>query len=194
MSAPSSSPPPLTAAELLAGLDAIRQSPRTVGTLEAIVRRPALELRELLTMGYLDPAEGLAGDNWKERPSTRTPDRSPHPDMQLTLMNVRVIALIAQQRDRWPLAGDQLYVDFDLSTENLPPGARLVIGAAVVEITTQPHTGCYKFAARFGEDALRWVNSSLGRELRLRGANARVIEAGEIRPGDQVHRLPDPAR
>ena len=125
---------------LTAGLDAIRQSPKATGVLELIVRRPQTEAREVLDVGELDLAEGLVGDNWKQRGSSQTADRSAHPDMQLTLTNARLMALVAQEKQRWPLAGDQLYVDFDLSADNVPPGTRLSIGAAEIQITEPtPH-------------------------------------------------------
>ena len=124
-----------------------------------------------------------------ERPCPRTPDKSPHPDMQLNIMNARVIALLAQTQERWPLAGDQLYIDMDLSKANLPAGTRLALGDAVLEVTDQPHTGCGKFVDRFGADAMKFVNSQLGRELCLRGINARVVQAGTIRKGNMAKRV-----
>jgi MOSC domain-containing protein YiiM len=105
-------------------------------------------------------------------------------------MNSRVIALLAGDKERWPLAGDQLYVDLDLSVDNLPPGTRLNFGSAVVEVSDRPHTGCKKFAARFGLDALQFVNSPQGKQLRLRGLHARVVQPGVIRVGDIVEVLP----
>jgi hypothetical protein len=176
----------LTMVELEAGLDMIRQSPKDEGILELIVCRPQMEQREVLTEGKLELAEGLVGDMWKSRRSSRTADGSPHPDMQINIMNARVIALLAQTRDRWQLAGDQLFVDIDLSEENMPPTTRLSVGSAVLEITNQPHTPCYKFAARFGADAFQFANSSLGKQLHLRGINAKVVQSGVIRVGDVV--------
>jgi MOSC domain-containing protein YiiM len=180
----------LTTQELEAGLDAIRQSPRDAGAIELIVRRPQSGAREVLTEGRLDLAEGLEGDSWRLRGSSMTPDGSAHPDAQLTLMNVRAIALLAQDRERWPLAGDQLYVDLDLSGDNLPPGTLLALGSAVVTVTAQPHTGCQQFRERFGLDALRFVNSPVGRQLNLRGINAKVVQPGVVRVGDIVKKLP----
>jgi MOSC domain-containing protein YiiM len=179
----------LSRAELEAGLDTIRQSPKQEGGVILIVRRPATDEREVLEEGELNLLEGLAGDTWKTLGSSRTPDGAAHPDNQLTLMNARVIALLAQTRDRWSLAGDQLYVDLDLSVDNLPAGTRLVLGTAVIEVTALPHTGCKKFMARFGLDALQFVNSPVGKQLRLRGLNARVVQAGVIRAGDWVKKL-----
>jgi hypothetical protein len=179
----------LTTAELEAGLDAIRQSPKDEGVIAMIVRRPQVDAREVLEEGALDLVEGLVGDSWKVRASTRTPDGSPHPDMQLNVMNARVIALVAGEKGRWPLAGDQLFIDMDVSQENLPPGTRLALGSAVIEVTDQPHTGCKKFAARFGLDALKLVNSPVGRQLQLRGVNAKVAQPGVIRVGDLVKKL-----
>jgi hypothetical protein len=179
----------LTTAELEAGLDTIRQSPKDEGVIALIVRRPQIDAREVLEEGELDLIEGLVGDSWRVRGSSRTPDGSAHPDMQLNIMNSRVIALVAREKNRWPLAGDQLFIDLDVSQENLPPGTRLVLGSAVIEITDQPHTGCKKFAARFGLDALKLVNSPLGRQLQLRGVNARVAQPGVIRIGDRVKKL-----
>lgn len=171
-------------------LDHIRQAPADAGTLELISRRPDIDQREVLTEGRLDVDEGLAGDTWRARGSSRTADGSPNPQAQVTLMNARAVAAIAGNRDRWQLAGDQLYVDLDLSLANLPPGSRVQIGSAVIEFSEAPHTGCAKFSARYGVDALRFVNSSTGRELRLRGANCRVVQGGRIRVGDVIRKLP----
>ena len=180
----------LTTAQLEAGLDAIRQSPKDEGRLQLIVRRPRTNERETLEEGQLDLVEGLVGDTWRFRASSRSADKkSPHPDMQINVMNARAVALVAQDPARWALAGDQLYVDLDLSAANLPPGTRLGIGTAVIEVTAQPHTGCGKFVERFGLDAMKFVNSPVGRELNLRGINARVVQAGAIRRGDIVRKL-----
>jgi MOSC domain-containing protein YiiM len=176
--------------EYEAGVDDIKESPADVGRLELVVARPAVDERWLLDVGRLDPAAGLVGDTWAQR-RTRRPDGTPDPDRQLTLMNARAAALFAGERDRWALAGDQLYVDFDLSETSIPVGTRLAIGTAVIEITAAPHTGCVKFARRYGRDAQAFVNTPVGRELRLRGVNARVIMAGDVRPGDDVRRVVD---
>ncbi|HQX81853.1 MAG TPA: hypothetical protein PKW63_08860 [Vicinamibacterales bacterium] len=182
-------PEPQTLETLSRQLPHIQQSPKIEGTLALIVRRPQVDAREVLPEGELNLAEGLAGDTWNRRSSSRTPDGSPHPDMQLNLMNVRVIEAIAGRIKRWPLAGDQLFVDLDLSQANVPPGTRLSIGNATIEITPQPHRGCDKFAARFGVDALKFVNSPEGRLLGLRGVNAKVIRPGRVRTGDVVRKL-----
>ena len=179
----------LTTEELHAGLEAIRQSPKDEGVLELIVRRPRIGEREVLDEGQLDIVEGLVGDTWSTRGSRRSKDGLAHPDMQLNIMNARVIALVAQDRERWHLAGDQLFMDLDLSGENLPPGTRLAIGSAVIEVTDQPHTGCQKFVSRFGLDAMKFVNSPLGRELNLRGINARVVKPGTIRVRDVARKI-----
>lgn len=171
---------------LEAGLDAIRAAPGDEGVLAHIVARPAVGERAVLEVARLDPEVGLVGDTWQVRGNRRTPDGAAHPGMQLTIMNARAAAVIAGGRERWGLAGDQLYVDLDLSVDNLPPGTRLEIGDAVVEVTDQPHTGCAKFRDRFGADALRFVNSPEGRALRLRGMNTRVVAGGGIRVGDTV--------
>lgn len=179
----------LTINELEAGLDEIRESPRDEGVLELIVRRPDIGKREILEEAELHLEYGLVGDNWSKRPSSRTLDGSPHPDMQLNVMNARAIALFAQQKDRWPLAGDQLFIDMDLSTDNVPAGSRLALGSAVIEVTNQPHTGCKKFVERFGLDALKFVNSPIGRKLNLRGINAKVVRPGVIRGGCRVTKI-----
>lgn len=172
------------------GLDEILRSPKDNGAVEMIVRRPAIDEREVLGQGELDMTEGLLGDNWKSRGSGKTPDGSAHPDMQLNIMNARVIALVATSREHWPLAGDQLFVDLDLSRENLPPGTRLALGTAVVEVTDVPHQGCRKFADRFGVDATKFVNSKRGKQLGLRGINAKVVKSGVVRNADSVTKLP----
>jgi len=180
----------LSTQELEAGLSAIRLSPADAGIVELIVRRPSPGERELLDEGALDRIVGLVGDTWKDRSSSRTADGGPHPDMQINVMNSRAIALIAQERERWHLAGDQLFVDLDLSEANLPPGTRLALGTAVIEVTDKPHTGCDKFVARFGMDAMRFVNSPIGRQMQLRGINAKVVQSGVVRRGDIVRKHP----
>ena len=175
-----------TADELRAGLDEIGRSPVDDGTLELIVRRPDVDVREVLAEGELDVAEGLVGDNWSRRPSSTTADGSPHPDMQLTLINSRLLALISPDPERRALAGDQLAVDLSLSPDDLPVWSRLRIGDAVLEVTDQPHIGCSKFTQRFGLDALRFVNSEEGRAVNLRGINARVVVPGTIHQGDRI--------
>lgn len=170
--------------ELEAGLDEIRRAPKDEGILHLIVRRPQIDEREILEEAALHLQEGLIGDSWIRRPSSKTVDGSAHPDMQINVMNARVTALVAQEKSRWHLAGDQLYLDMDLSEENVPAGTQLEIGSAVIEVTPPPHTGCMKFLARFGHDAMKFVNSPLGRQLRMRGLNAKVVRAGNIRVGN----------
>lgn len=179
-----------TREELDAGTDHVRRSPAARGTVELIVRRPGPAEREVLDVAELDTVVGLVGDCWSTKTTSSTPDGAPHPDRQLALMNARAIDLVAAgDRSRWPLAGDQLYVDLDLSGQNLPPGTRLAVGTAVVEVTDQPHRGCAKFTGRFGLDAMRWANSIVGQELNLRGINTRVLTPGHVRTGDTVVRL-----
>ena len=178
--------------EIMEGLHLVRRSPQAVGTLALAVRRPAVDAREVLSLAELDPANGLVGDSWSQRPSSRTTDLSPHPDMQLNVINARFIELIAgPDRDAWALAGDQLYVDLDLSVGAMPAGTRLAIGdRAVIAVTDQPHNGCAKFAARFGRDAHKVVWTEEGQRLRLRGLNARVLVGGTIKTGDTVRQFP----
>jgi MOSC domain-containing protein YiiM len=154
-----------------------------------IVRRPAVDEREILVEARLDAGDGLVGDGWAIRGSRSTTDGSADPEAQLTVISTRVLAAIEPDRERWPLAGDQLYVDFDLSLETLPAGSRLAIGSAVIEVSETPHTGCAKFSARFGSDALRWINSPIGRAHRMRGLNARIVEGGTVRTGDAIRRV-----
>jgi MOSC domain-containing protein YiiM len=175
----------LTTDELEKGLDEVRRSPKDGGRVELIVRRPDEDEREELAEASLSCETGLVGDTWSTRWSRRT-GAPPEPERQLTLMNVRAAALVAGGAERRALAGDQLYVDLDLSYSNLPPGSRLEIGSAVVEITEPPHTGCAKFASRFGTEALKFVNSPVGRDLNLRGVNAKVSQAGVVRVGDVI--------
>lgn len=178
-------------AELEAGIDRVREAPVEAGVVRLIAVRPAEEERELLDTARLDTAQGLVGDMWSLRPTSSTDDGEPNPDAQVTVMNVRATTLVAggDRPEDLAQAGDQLYVDFDLSKENLAPGSRIAIGEAVLEVSELPHLGCGKFARRFGVDALKVVNSEVGRELRMRGLNARVIAGGEVRIGDTVRKL-----
>jgi hypothetical protein len=177
---------PRTEAELAAALDDVRAAPRDAGTIELIVRRPKKNQREILTTAEIDLAGGLIGDSWATKPSRKL--GKPNPNAQLTLMNIRAVRAIAD-RDEWPLAGDNLFVDLDLSLDNLPAGTRLGIGSVVLEVTEDPHTGCAKFTERFGATATKWVNSKLGRALNLRGINAKVITPGTIETGAGITKL-----
>jgi len=177
----------LSTDELEPGLDEIRRAPADEGVVELIVRRPAVDEREVVEEAELDVDEGLVGDSWSAR--GRSGGRPANLDAQLTLTGVRAVAFAAGTRDRWALAGDQLVVDLDLSGENLPPGTRLAVGGAVIEVTPEPHTGCKKFAARFGLETLQAFNSPEGRALNLRGINTRVVEGGKVRVGDPVRKL-----
>ena len=179
----------LTTAELEAALDHLRQTPKDDGLVELIVRRPEVDQREVLDEAELDVGVGLVGDNWKVRGSKRTPDGSAHPEMQINIMNSRVTALVAQEKDRWPLAGDQLFIDMDLSKENLPAGSRIAVGSAILEVSPLPHTGCKKFVARFGTEAMEFVNSETGKALCLRGINARVIQGGTVKVGQTAKKI-----
>lgn len=174
--------------DLNAGLDHIRSSPQDDGRVDLLVRRPAEDEREVLEEAHLDLADGLVGDTWNVRISQRTGE-GPDPDRQLTLMNTRAATLVAGTADHGGLPGDQVYVDFDLSYDNIPPGTRLQLGTAVIEVSASPHRGCAKFAARFGKDALRFVNSIVGQELNLRGINTKIVTAGTVRTGDAVRKV-----
>jgi MOSC domain-containing protein len=178
----------VTLEQLDAALDEIRSAPRETGTIELIAVRPTSGERRLLDDAVLDVTQGLVGDNWTVR-KARTADGKPDPDTQITLMSIRALRAITSDRDEWPKAGDQLYVDFDVSAANLPVGTRLGAGTAELVITDKPHTGCVKFSARFGSVALRWVNTPVGRELNLRGIYARVVTSGTLRRGDAIKKL-----
>jgi hypothetical protein len=180
----------LSRERLMAGLGQIRDSPRDSGRLVLIVRRPAVGERERPAEAVLDGVAGLAGDNWLARGSSSTPDGSADLQRQVTVMNARVAELVAGGTDRMPLAGDQLYIDLDLSHENLPPGSLLAVGQAVLQVSDAPHLGCAKFVERFGAQAMRFVNSRTGRQLRLRGMNARVVVPGTVRLGDLAAKAP----
>lgn len=184
----------LSMAELETGMDYIRQSPKDNGRLKMIVRRPVDDEREVLERGELDLSEGLLGDNWKARGSRRSIDGSANRDAQITVMNARTIELLAQDAARWPLAGDQLYIDMDLSDENLPAGTRLAIGSAIIEVSAVPHTGCKKFSARFGVEAMKFVNSPEGKRLHLRGINTKIVRPGVIQVGDVVKKIKNGTR
>jgi MOSC domain-containing protein YiiM len=175
----------LTTPELEAGLPEVRRSPADAGVVELVVARPEVGGRDVLEEGTLDLEKGLVGDNWGTR------HEAPARDRQLNVINARLSRLVAIDPERRPLAGDQLHVDLDLSIENLPPGTRLALGSAVIEVSELPHTGCAKFVERFGREAMQFVNSSLGRELRLRGMCARVVVAGTVRPGDPIRKVTD---
>jgi hypothetical protein len=179
-----------TRAELEASLFLLDSAPVDQGTLSLVVRRPALEAREILSEGVLDVDDGLVGDNWLSRATSHAVAGGRHLDAMVTVMSARMIGLLADDDIGRAEAGDQLYVDLDLSHDNLPTGSRLGIGdAAVLEVSAKPHRGCKKFQRRFGDEALAFVNGEDGTRLRLRGLNARVLQGGVVRPGDPVRVL-----
>jgi MOSC domain-containing protein YiiM len=174
----------LSRERLEAGLGRIRQAPPDEGRIVLIVRRPAVGERDLPAEAMLDQDTGLDGDNWLVRGSSSTPDGSAHPNRQITVMNARVAELVAGGTERMPLCGDQLFIDMDLSVDNLAAGSLLAVGQAVLRVSEEPHLGCAKFVERFGGEAMRFVNSRLGRQLRMRGMNARIVVSGLVRVGD----------
>jgi hypothetical protein len=176
-----------TAEEIEQGMGAVFAAPRDAGQVRLIVRRPARGEREIVEEAELDLELGLVGDDWVNRAGLRSD--GPNRFAQLTLMNAGYAELIAGPRSEdWAPAGDQMYLDLDISKSNLPPGARISVGEAVVEISAEPHTGCAQFSARFGSEALKATNTERGRELRLRGANAMVVKPGVVRTGDQARK------
>lgn len=179
----------VTGTELASSLPHLQAAPSNHGRVEFIACRPTNGERRILLEATLDQGEGLVGDNWKARGSSKTPDGSAHPELQLTVMNARVISSVAQNKERWALAGDQLFIDLDISIQNLPAGARLSIGSAIIEISAYPHNGCKKFSERFGPDAVQFVNSDHGKANRYRGLNARIIQSGIIKVGDIVKKM-----
>ena len=177
----------LTTEQLTAGWEGPDASPSDRGTVELIVCRPDTGERRVLDEAELVVGEGLVGDNYVARGDSRTGGPA-HPEAQLNLMNSRAVDLVAGgDRQWWALAGDQFFVDFDLSVENAPVGTRLAIGSAVIEVSAKPHNGCAKFSERFGVDAVRWVNQD--KHERRRGINAMVVQAGAVRAGDAVVKL-----
>ena len=174
---------------LEAGIDYILDTPADKGLVRMIVSRPETGIRKILKSASLDTIEGLIGDNWKDRGSSSTSDKSADPETQITIMNSRVIELIAHSSDRWKLAGDQLFIEIDISRNNLPPGSKLKVGSAVIEVSGKPHTGCQKFSQRFGLDALKFVSTPMARELCFRGINARVMKSGIVTVGDIVNKV-----
>ncbi len=177
----------LSTDELEAGLETALTSPTNKGIVELIVCRPDVGQRKVIQSAEFSTDVGLVGDNWSKKPYSKSPDGGPHPEMQVTMINRRVLDLIAAgDTNRRAVPGDQLVVDFDLSLDNLPPGTKLNIGSTIIEVTEEPHTGCSQFVGWFGADAMRFVNSSRGRQLCLRGINAKVIQSGKISQGDQI--------
>ena len=170
-------------------LKKIQASPKDSGSVLLIVRRPVTEEREIITLGRLIPSAGLEGDNWRERGSSSMPDGSANPEAEITLMNSRVIQALTQDETRWALAGDQFFVDFELSEENIPAGSRLMLGSAILEVSSLPHNGCKKFSARFGVDALKFISMAENKPLRMRGINAKIIQAGEVKQGDLIRKV-----
>ncbi|MGV3757060.1 MAG: MOSC domain-containing protein [Verrucomicrobiota bacterium] len=167
-----------TLEELEAGMLALPPAPKDIGRVTLIVRRDPDKNREILENTCLSPEEGLPGDNWG-----RNPDRLP--DAQLAVMRHDVAELIANGQPL-TLFGDSLFVDLDLSAENLPTATRLRVGEALIEVTPMPHDGCSKFNARFGNDALKFVSAKATRSQNRRGIYWKVVEAGKVSVGSKI--------
>ena len=176
--------------DLEADMEYILSSPGEEGILRLIVTRPNVDERQVLEEAEMNTETGLEGDSWKTRAEIKAENTGEFSTVnQINVMNARAAEAVAGEIRHWKLAGDQLYVDFDISTRNLPAGSLLAIGSAVLRISEKPHTGCGKFKSRFGSDALKFVNSEEGRKNRLRGLNASVFKGGRIRTGDKVFKL-----
>lgn len=175
--------------ELDQGLEEIAKAPKDGGRLEAIVIRPRANERRPVNSVEISADLGVNGDHWAKGCWKTLPDGNPHPDVQICIMNARVIRLLAGDKDNWPPAGDQLFFDLDLSRDNLEPGQRLKLGGAVIEITDVPHNGCRKFIERYGLAATQFVNSKFGKENRFRGVYAKVVETGTISVGDMIQKV-----
>lgn len=160
------------------GLAALPSMPLSLGRVVLIVRKLEGGLRETLERAWLTPDAGLPGDAWGRRPE-------PKLEAQITVMQIDVAELIANGQ-LLVLFGDNLFLELDLSRDNLPVGSRVRAGSATFEVTPKPHNGCQKFQARFGPDALRFVSKTELRHRNLRGIYLRVIEGGEMGPGDPV--------
>ncbi len=170
-------------------LEIIRDAPSDEGVVEMIVSRPKTNSRRILDHADIHQEHGLVGDNWLARGDKHTADGTADTGRQLTLMGSRAIRAITDSEQRWPEAGDQFFVDFDLSAGNLPAGSRIAIGEAELEVSPLPHLGCRKFSERFGKEATQFVNSEAGKALNLRGINATVIKPGKVAKGDTIRKI-----
>jgi MOSC domain-containing protein YiiM len=166
-----------TLSELEAARTSWPASARTRGTVELIVVRPERHERKCPSHAELTPEHGLVGDHWGQGKRNMS--------AQITLMDARVAAALGSRED-WPLFGDNFILDFDLAIDRLPEGSIVALGEARLEVTSEPHLGCKKFSARFGDHAMHWVNDKTLRPLRLRGINTRIVAAGRVRVGDVV--------
>ena len=175
--------------ELEAAIPDILAAPKLAGAVEMIVVRPAAGLRETPGRVGVSLEGGVAGDHWAKGCWRTTDAGEPHPDVQICMMSARTIRAIAGEPEHWPAAGDNLFLDMDLSPANMPPGTRFAIGTAGFVVTAEPHDGCQSFIDRYGRDACLFVNTGRGRALRLRGIYARVTRDGEIAVGDRVLKL-----
>ncbi len=181
--------PHRTMEELKAGLPDIVASPADNGSLAAIVVRPDYGMRLDVQSRKISLAGGVEGDRWATACWRTLPDGSSNPDVQVCIMNSRCISLIAGEREAWPMAGDNLFIDMDLSPGNIAPGQKLAVGETIIEITDIPHTGCQKFIDRYGRHACVFVNTGEGKKLKLRGIYAQVVKDGTVNVGDRVTKI-----
>lgn len=178
----------LTTEQITERVSKLTPAPTDSGMVATLIVRPDTNERKIVPSIHVIPGEGIVGDNYLARGDKRTPDGSAHPEGQICLMNASVLDVLADgDTNKWQLAGDQILVDFDLSTDNIPGGTRLSIGTATFEVSNKPHNGCAKFAERFGMDASRFVNSD--KVQRYRGINVMVVTEGDVSVGDTISKL-----
>jgi hypothetical protein len=170
----------VTFEELEASFQALPPAGIGRGQLHLIVVRTGGGAHTTPAQVAISPKRGLDGDRWSKTPKREV-------DGQVSLMDARVASLlVGGERDRLHLPGDNFHVDLDLGEAALPVGSQLRLGTALLEITALPHAGCAKFRARFGDDALRWVNHRSFRARRLRGVFCRILEGGVASLGDAI--------
>ncbi len=178
-----------TLEQLELSLETIAASPSKQGTVELIISRPETGKRVVHTIGNFSKTGGLEGDNWANDCWKTLPDGKSDPIVQIAITNTRLLAAICPDKSRWPLAGDQIYTELNLSKTNLPVGTRLSAGTVILEITQEPHLGCSQYAEHFGKDSLKFTLTPRGRELNLRGIYAKVIKSGSINTGDRISKI-----
>lgn len=180
---------PVTTAELAAALPYVCAAPKTATTIDSLCFRPARNQREFPAELQLSRAEGIRGERWLTEPWLRLPDGSPDPNIQVSILPLRVLNLVWTDRENTPHPGDTIIADLDTSLTNLPPGSLLQAGTAILRVSDEFNEGCVKWKVRYGQAAKDWITAPGHPQLRLRGVLCAVEQDGFIRAGDALTKL-----
>ena len=167
----------------------VMAAPKDRAAIGMLCLRPERNQRKFVDQIEVSPQKGIAGERWLESPWLTTPEGAPHPGIQISILQQRVLDLVWQDRENTPHPGDTFVVDMDLSHDNLPVGQLLSVGTAILKVSDVFNDGCVKWKARYGAAAKDWIVADDHPKLRLRGVLCSVERAGLLKAGDFLTKI-----